>query len=102
MSHASTIRREGPSVSILHDSPDARVVLFTFRPGQGVPLHRTPSAVTLRVIRGRGILTRLDDQRTVWEGTKVAIEPHEAYAVRADDRETMTVLATISPSPRAR
>jgi quercetin dioxygenase-like cupin family protein len=101
MSHAAALRREGPTVSILHDSADARVVLFTFRPGQGVPLHRTPSAVTLRVLRGRGVLTRVNEQRIVLEGSKIAIAPHEAYAMRAD-REPLTVIAIITPSPRIR
>lgn len=88
-------------MSIVHDSPDARVVLFSFQPGQGVPLHRTPAAVTLRVLRGRGVFTRNEGQRTIWEGSKVAVAPHEAYALRAD-RETMTVLVTIAPSPTTR
>ena len=93
--------RHGPTVAILHDSPDARVVLFTFRPGDRIPLHRTPSSVTLRVLRGRGVVTRVAGQSTIWEGTKLAVEPHEAYSLRAD-REPLTVLATITPSPRGR
>ena len=93
--------RQGPTVSILHESPEARVVLFSFRPGDGIPLHRTPSSVTLRVLRGRGLVTRVAGQSAIWEGTKLAVEPHEAYALRAE-REPLTVLATITPSPRGR
>ena len=93
--------RHGPTVSILHDSPEARVVLFSFSPGDRIPLHRTPSSVTLRVLRGRGVVTRPDGQSAIWEGTKLAVEAHEAYALRAD-RDPLTVLATITPSPRAR
>ena len=93
--------RQGPTVSILHDSPEARVVLFSFSPGDGIPLHRTPSSVTLRVLRGRGVVTRPEGQSAIWEGTKLAVGPHEAYALRAD-RDPLTVLATITPSPRGR
>ena len=91
--------RQGPTVSILHDAPEARVVLFSFQPGDGIPLHRTPSSVTLRVLRGHGFVTRVAGQSAIWEGTKLAVEPHEPYALRAE-REPLTVLATITPSPR--
>jgi quercetin dioxygenase-like cupin family protein len=94
MSHTAT--QAGPRVSVLYDSADARVVLLTLRPGQGLPLHRTPADVMLRVLRGRGVFTRSGDQRSVVEGSKLSVEPNEAYALRAE-REPLTVLATVTP-----
>ncbi len=88
-------------MSILHDSPDARVVLFRFGPGQGIPMHRSASAMTIRVLAGAGVVAQLGAERTIREGHKIAFAPHEAYALRAD-RDPLTVLATITPNPRVR
>ena len=66
-----------------------------------MPMHATPSAVTLNVLHGDGIVTTRGTQRTLSAGRTLAVAPHEAYAMRADDHP-FTVIATMRPSPRVR
>ena len=94
-------RRERPSVSVLHDSTDVRVVLFDFPPGAAMPMVRTPSAVILRALRGEALVQTLTGEHRLTEGTSVSLAPREAYAVRSDVNR-VTVLATITPGPGAR
>jgi quercetin dioxygenase-like cupin family protein len=94
-------RRCGPTVSLLHDSPDVRVVLFEFGPGAAMPLHSIPSSVTLTVVHGSGVVTCLGEPRGLSAGRSVAFAPHEAHGIEAEG-EAFAVLATIAPSQRTR
>ena len=50
-----------PATAIVHDTPDARLVVFRIGPGQTVAPHRNGSTVILTVLDGRGIVDdRLD------------------------------------------
>lgn len=91
-------RRDRPEVSIMRDSPSARVVMYNFRPGQALPLHRTPATVSLTVVDGMGVFTTLGRERVVTPGETVSFAPHEPHAMRSED-ESLIVLATIAPSP---
>lgn len=87
-----------PATAIVHDSPDARLVLFRLSPGQAVPLHRNDSTVTLAVVEGRGSVWGRDGERSVTAGDLVVYDPDEPHAMRASDVE-LVLLATITPRP---
>ena len=96
---------ERPATAILHDSPDARLVVFRIEPGQAVAPHRSTSTVTLQVLRGTGTLSgEKDDKpetRNVASGDVVIYAPNELHGMRAAD-EQLLLLATITPRPGSR
>jgi quercetin dioxygenase-like cupin family protein len=90
-----------PATAILHDAPDARLVVFRLAPGQAVPPHRSASTVALSVLEGRGTLSGGDGERACAAGDVVVYAPDELHGMRADDAELL-LLATITPRPGAR
>jgi quercetin dioxygenase-like cupin family protein len=90
-----------PATVILHDSPDARLVVFRIAPGQAVAPHRNGSTVILTVLAGHGIVTGGDDRRVVSVGEVIAYEPNELHGMSAVDVE-LVLLATITPRPDTR
>jgi quercetin dioxygenase-like cupin family protein len=90
-----------PATAILHDGPDARLVVFRLAPGQAVPPHRSPSTVTLTVLSGAGVLSGGDGERACLAGDVVVYAPHELHGMRTTDAELL-LLATITPRPGAR
>lgn len=94
----ASAQRKRPAISILHDSPDARLVLFRIEPGQRVPPHTSDSTVILSVLAGSGSVTGGDEERAVAPGEIVAYEPGEVHGMEAGE-ETLIILATISPRP---
>jgi putative transcriptional regulator len=90
-----------PATAILHDAPDARLVVFRLAPGQAVPPHRNASTVTLSVLEGRGTLSGGDGERACGPGDVVVYAPDELHGMRADDAELL-LLATITPRPGTR
>ncbi len=97
--HAATPDR--PATAILHDSDDARLVVFRLAPGQAVKPHRSGSTVTLAVLEGTGLLSGGDGERPCAAGDVVVYEPQELHGMRATDAELL-LLATITPRPGAR
>jgi quercetin dioxygenase-like cupin family protein len=101
---AVAAHHDRPATAIVHDSPDARLVVFRLAAGQQVPPHRSSSTVMLTVLDGRGILSGEDDGATVERacaaGDMVAYAPHELHGMRAGDGELL-LLATITPRPGA-
>ena len=91
-------RADRPATGILHESPDARLVVFRLAPGQAVPPHRNPSTVMLTVLEGAGVLSGGDDERACVAGDVVVYAPNELHAMRAIDTELL-LLATITPRP---
>ena len=87
-----------PATAILHDTPDARLVVFRIAPGQSVRPHRNPSTVLLTVLEGACILSGAEGERAFVEGDVVAYEPNELHGMRADGTEAL-LLATIAPRP---
>ena len=94
-------RPDRPATTIVHDSPEVRVVLFRLLPQQEVPLHESPSAVLLSVLSGSGAFTHAQGERQVVAGDAAAFERGERHGMRASD-EVFVVLATITPRPGAR
>jgi quercetin dioxygenase-like cupin family protein len=90
-----------PATAILHDSPDARLVVFRLAPGQAVPPHQSVSTVTLAVLEGTGVLSGGDGERTCSAGDVVVYAPNELHGMRATDGELL-LLATITPRPGER
>lgn len=90
-----------PATAIVHDSADARLVVFRLSPGQSVAPHRNASSVTLTVMSGSGFTNRDQDDRPVATGDVVTYEPNELHGMRAVTEE-LVLLATITPRPGTR
>jgi quercetin dioxygenase-like cupin family protein len=95
-----------PATAIVHDSAEARLVVFRLAPGQEVRPHRNPSTVMLTVLEGRGTLSGESGGTTVDRpceaGDVVAYEPNELHGMRADGPDELLLLATITPRPGGR
>lgn len=94
-----------PATAVLHDSPDARLVVFRIAPGQVVPPHRSSSTVQLLVLEGTGTLSGEESgapvDRPCAAGDAVLYAPNELHGMRAAD-DTLLLLATITPRPGSR
>lgn len=90
-----------PATAIVHESDDARLVVFRLSPGQAVRPHRNSSTVMLTVLSGAGIVSGEDSERPVVRGDLVAFQPNELHGMRAMDGE-LVLLAVIAPRPGAR
>ncbi len=87
-----------PAMALIHDAPDARLVVFRIAPGQVVPVHTSMSAVVLYVVSGAGIVAGAEGERSVRPGTVVVYEPNEPHGMRAVGEE-LNILALIAPRP---
>jgi quercetin dioxygenase-like cupin family protein len=90
-----------PATAIVHDTADARLVVFRLAPGQEVPPHSSASTVLLTVLEGAGVLSGADEERTCRTGDVVAYAPGELHGMRATEGELL-LLATITPRPGER
>ena len=90
-----------PATAIVHDSADARLIVFLLSPGQAVAPHRNASTVTLTVISGSGLASGADAERAITTGDVVTYGPNEIHGMRAPDEE-LVLLATITPRPGSR
>jgi quercetin dioxygenase-like cupin family protein len=90
-----------PAMAVVHDAPDARLVVFRLAAGQAVPVHTSVSSVVLHVLSGSGFVSGADGERDVHAGMVVAYEPREPHGMRAQTEE-MIVLAVIAPRPASR
>jgi len=93
---------EKPATAIIHESDDARLVVFRLAPGQQVPPHQSSSTVMLRVLEGSGILSGADGaEHSCVSGDMVVYEPNETHGMRSGN-EALLLLATIAPRPGSR
>ena len=90
-----------PATAVIHDTPDARLVVFRIAPGQVVAPHRNASTVLLTVLSGSGLVTGGDTEVSVGPGDVIAYAPNELHGMRAVNEE-LVLLATIAPRPGAR
>jgi quercetin dioxygenase-like cupin family protein len=95
---ATAARPDKPAMALVHDSPDARVVVFRIGPGQQVPPHTSTSSVIATVVDGEGVFTGADGEETLTTGESVAYAPSEPHGFRATARE-LVVMAVIAPRP---
>lgn len=100
-SEARAANASRPATAIVHDSADARLVIFRLAPGQAVAPHRNASSVTLTAISGRVIASGQDEEREIAPGDVVVYEPNETHGMKAIEEEAV-LLATIAPRPGTR
>lgn len=97
---AVSAKPDRPATALIHDSDDARVVVFRIDAGREVALHTSDSSVILTVVRGPGFISGPVDgvvrETEVNIGTIVAYEPGELHGMRADGT-VFVVVATIAP-----
>lgn len=98
---AVAARPERPATALVHDSADARVVLFRIEPGQEVPVHTSTATVLLTIISGSGTVAGDDGERVVRAGDIVAYDVNEPHGMRAGD-EQLLIAAVIAPRPGVR
>ena len=87
-----------PATALVHDSPDARVVLFRIEPGQEVAVHTSTSTVLLTIVSGSGSVSGADGERAVKAGDIVAYDAQEPHGMRAG-AERLVIAAVIAPRP---
>ena len=87
-----------PATAIIHDVPQARLVVFRLAAGQQVPPHRSDSAVLLTVLAGEGMVSGGDEERSCAAGDLAVFAPQELHGMRALDGDFL-LLATITPRP---
>ena len=90
-----------PAKAVIHDSPDARLVVFRIGAGQSVPVHTSPSTVVLHILSGTGLVKGAEGERAVSAGAIVTYEPQEPHGMRATTGE-LVLLAVIAPRPASR
>ncbi len=98
---ALTVHEQRPATAIIHDTPDARLVVFRLTPGQAVHPHTSPSTVLLTVLDGTGTLSGADSERVCSAGEMVTYDPGELHGMRATAGELL-LLTTITPRPGER
>ena len=89
---------ERPATATIHDSDDARLVVFRLAPGQKVAPHRSRSSVMIDVLAGSGIFAGENQEIRCATGSVILYEPNELHGMRADEEELL-LLATITPRP---
>ena len=87
----------GPRSTLIADGTAARYALFCLEPGQAVPPHVSPSAVSLTVLEGEGSVTGREGEVPLAPGTMVLFAPHEPHGFTA--RTRLVALAAITPRP---
>lgn len=99
---AVSAKPDRAATAIVHDSDDARVVVFRLDPRQIVALHSSDSSVMLSVVRGPGYVSGLIDgavsEIAVSSGAVVAYQPNEPHGMRAGPN-VLVIVATIAPRP---
>jgi quercetin dioxygenase-like cupin family protein len=96
ISHAGRV-----ATALVHDSADARIVVFRIEPGQEVPVHTSTSTVLLTIVSGSGVVIGAEGERTVRAGDIIAYDVQEPHGMRAHE-EQLVIAAVIAPRPGTR
>ena len=83
----------GRRQTLLRDDPHARVLLFGFAAGAGLPRHQAPHPVLLQVVEGQAEVTVADATQTAPRGAWFQLPPGLPHAVQA--LEPTLLLVTI-------
>lgn len=75
----------GPGVTVLHESPDLKVVLVGLEAGQALPVHPGPAA-SFHFLDGDGVMVVGAEEVGVTAGATVVVPPGALRAVRATSR----------------
>ena len=90
-----------PATALMHDVPDARVVVFRIEAGQEVAPHTSTSTVLLAIIEGSGTVSGASGESTARAGDLVTYEVGELHGMKAGS-EQLVLVAIITPRPGAR
>lgn len=96
---AIAARPDRPATAIVHDGPDARLVVFRLEAGQAVAPHMSTSTVILSIAAGSGMVSGATGELSVRAGDVVTFDANEPHGMRALSNP-MVVLAVIAPRPR--
>lgn len=99
--HAEAAKSDVPGMEIIHDSDDARLVVFRLEAGQKLSDHTSPSTVILTVLEGSGYVRGGDSERKLHAGELVVFAPREVHGMRAVE-EHFVLLAVMAPRPATR
>lgn len=80
---AVTFAPDAPSVTVLHESTDLKVVLVALNAGQQLPSHPGPAAC-FHILDGSGTVLVDDEQIAAPAGCTVIAPPGSRRSVRAD------------------
>jgi quercetin dioxygenase-like cupin family protein len=94
---AQAVSPAGQRSTLIADGTPARYALFCLEPGQAVPSHVSPSAVSLTVLEGEGSVTGGEGAAPLAPGTMVLFAPNEPHGFTA--RTRLVALAAITPRP---
>jgi len=94
-------KADRPASALIHDSDDARLLVFRIDPGQEVAVHTNASSVLLVIVSGSGTVVGAEGERPVRAGEIVAYDVQEPHGMRAHD-EQLVIAAVIAPRPGAR
>lgn len=72
-----------PQVTDRGQDDASRWFTLVFEPGQRFPDHRNAAAITLRTVRGSGMLERARQRVELFPGHVVALHPSELHGVTA-------------------
>lgn len=84
-------------MELIHDMYTFRILLFSFEPGQELPVHQhdADSEVSILVLEGKGEFTGPREPIPAKEGSLLICKVKEPHGVRAKTK--MRVLVTIAP-----
>lgn len=87
-----------PYRQLLYDSPNLRVLVFNFEPGQELPVHshNADSEVSLLILEGEGIFLGGPEEITVKAGNLEIMPVTEPHGFKATSRARLLVF--ISPT----
>lgn len=98
---AVSAQPDRPATALLHDVPDARVVVFRIEPGQEVAPHTSTSTVLLSIVSGSGTVSGASGESSVRAGDLVAYDAGELHGMKAGT-EQLVLVAIITPRPGTR
>lgn len=97
LSGAGKFSGERVNTELVHDSDDARIVIFYLDAGQQVEQHVSTSSVSVLVLKGSGKWIG-SQEKDYTQGDLCCYEPQEPHGFTAKERSIL--LAFITPSPQ--
>ncbi|MEE8401967.1 MAG: cupin domain-containing protein [Candidatus Hydrothermarchaeaceae archaeon] len=84
-------------MKIIHDSPNTRIILFCFEPGQELPVHshEDDSEVSICVLEGEGYFTGGEEDVPAKKGSLLITPVSSPHGIKAKTR--MKTLVSITP-----
>ena len=83
----------------IFESPQMKVVLGYFEPGQFIPVHAPESDVAIAVQSGTAVVRDGSEEHDVVPGDMVVVEAGTERGIRTDESERMEALLVTAPPP---